>query len=74
MLFRTIGGALILSIMGSILLQRMNATFTVIAADLKASVPESVLQKLLNPQNLLDPATRALIPRRSHALPHRRLS
>lgn len=62
MLFRTIGGALIISIMGSILLQRMNAAFTVIAADLKASVPESVLQKLLNPQNLLDPATRALIP------------
>lgn len=62
MLFRTIGGALILSIMGSILLQRMNTTFTVIAADLKASVPDSVLQKLLNPQNLLDPATRALIP------------
>ncbi|MDE0343962.1 MAG: MDR family MFS transporter [Deltaproteobacteria bacterium] len=62
MLFRTIGGALIISIMGSILLQRMNAAFTVIAADLKASVPDSVLQKLLNPQNLLDPATRALIP------------
>ena len=62
MLFRTIGGALILSIMGSILLQRMNATFTVIAADLKASVPAPVLQKLLNPQNLLDPATRAQIP------------
>ena len=62
MLFRTIGGALILSIMGSILLQRMNATFNVIAADLKASVPESALQKLLNPQNLLDPATRAQIP------------
>lgn len=62
MLFRTIGGALILSIMGSILLQRMNAAFTVVAADLKTSVPEPVLQKLLNPQNLLDPATRALIP------------
>ncbi|MDE0035527.1 MAG: MDR family MFS transporter [Deltaproteobacteria bacterium] len=62
MLFRTIGGALIISIMGSILLQRMNAAFTVIAADLKASVSESVLQKLLNPQNLLDPATRTLIP------------
>ena len=62
MLFRTIGGALIISIMGSILLQRMNAAFTVIATDLKASVPDSVLQKLLNPQNLLDPATRALIP------------
>ncbi len=62
MLFRTIGGALILSIMGSILLQRMNATFTTIAGDLKTSMPESALQKLLNPQNLLDPATRALIP------------
>ncbi len=62
MLFRTIGGALILSIMGSILLQRMNAAFTVIAADLETSAPEPVLQKLLNPQNLLDPATRALIP------------
>ena len=62
MLFRTIGGALILSMMGTILLQRMNATFTVMAADLKASVPDSVLQKLLNPQNLLDPATRVLIP------------
>ena len=62
MLFRTIGGALILSMMGTILLQRMNATFTVMAADLKASVPDSVLHKLLNPQNLLDPTTRALIP------------
>ncbi len=62
MLFRTIGGALILSIMGSLLLQRMNAAFTVIAADLKTSVPAPVLQKLLNPQNLLDPATRSLIP------------
>ncbi len=62
MLFRTIGGALIISIMGSILLQRMNAAFTVIATELKASLPQSVLEKLLNPQNLLDPATRALIP------------
>ncbi len=62
MLFRTIGGALILSVMGSILLQRMNTAFTVIAADLRASLPEPVLRKLLNPQNLLDPATRSLIP------------
>ena len=72
MLFRTIGGALILSIMGSILLQRMNATFTVIAADLKASVPESVLAKAPEPA---EPA-RARHPRadtrRPHADPHRR--
>ena len=62
MLFRTIGGAFIISLMGSILLQRMNAAFTVLAADLKTSVPEPVVRKLLNPQNLLDPSTRALIP------------
>ena len=62
MLFRTIGGALILSIMGSIMLQRMNAAFTVITSDLKTSVPKVELRKLLNPQNLLAPTNRALIP------------
>ena len=61
MLFRTIGGALILSIMGSVLLQRMNAAFTVIAADL-TSLSEEVISRVTNPQNLLDPSTRALIP------------
>lgn len=62
MLFRTIGGALIVSIMGAVLLQRMNTAFTVIASDLTTSLPGDMIQKLLNPQNLLDPATRSLIP------------
>lgn len=64
MLFRTFGGALVLSIMGSVLLRAMNAALVSMAEDTKLSLPDGIAQKLMNPQNLLEPSTRALIPDR----------
>lgn len=64
MLFRTLGGALVLSIMGSVLLRAMNASLAALAEGATASLPEAVVEKLMNPQSLLEPSTRALIPSR----------
>jgi len=67
MLFRTFGGALALSIMGSVLLRGMNSGLSALGADVKATMPDDVAQRLMNPQNLLEPSTRALVP--DHLLP-----
>jgi len=59
MLFRTFGGAFAVSIMGTVLLNRMqNGLRQLSAGDLR---PE-LLAKLAHPQNLLMPDTRAEIP------------
>jgi len=64
MLFRTFGGALVLSIMGSVLLRSMNTSLSNLAESAATSLPDAIQQKLMNPQSLLEPATRALIPDR----------
>jgi EmrB/QacA subfamily drug resistance transporter len=61
MLFRTFGGAFAVSLMGTVLLSQMQRSLTQIKAG-KTAVPAEVWNKLANPQNLLEPATRAQIP------------
>jgi hypothetical protein len=61
MLFRTFGGAFAVSLMGTVLLSRMQrglARLDSSGTDLAGELRE----KLTHPQNLLEPATRALIP------------
>lgn len=58
MLFRTFGGAFCISLMGTVLLYRMQQGLEKIAGGL----PAALRDKVANPQNLLEPATRASIP------------
>ena len=58
MLFRTFGGAFAVSLMGTVLFNRMQSGMT----QLSGSVPSGVLEKLAHPQNLLEPTARLEIP------------
>jgi EmrB/QacA subfamily drug resistance transporter len=61
MLFRTFGGAFAVSLLGTVMLGHMQTRL----AQLKTSntaVPAELWDKLANPQNLLQPSTRAAIP------------
>ena len=61
MLFRTFGGAFAVSLLGTVMLGYMQNRL----AQLKASntaVPAELWDKLANPQNLLQPSTRAELP------------
>jgi len=60
MLFRTFGGAFAVSLMGSVMLGRMQKSLTQLSAA-NSNVDSSLWEKLANPQNLLDPATRQQI-------------
>ena len=59
MLFRTFGGAFSVSLLGTVLLNQMQQNLSRIKEGGSAS---TLLDKLANPQNLLEPATRAQIP------------
>jgi EmrB/QacA subfamily drug resistance transporter len=59
MLFRTFGGAFAVSLMGTVLLHRMQRGLGQLSG---SGLSTSVLDKLAHPQNLLEPATRAQIP------------
>ena len=59
MLFRTFGGAFAVSLMGTVLLNRMQRGMHVLS---DSGLPSVLLDKLAQPQNLLEPATRANIP------------
>lgn len=59
MLFRTFGGAFAVSLMGTVLLNRMQRGMSALSA---SGIPAALLDKLANPQNLLEPATRSQIP------------
>ncbi|MGH7887208.1 MAG: MDR family MFS transporter, partial [Candidatus Binatia bacterium] len=61
MLFRTFGGAFAVSLMGTVMLNRMQRALSELRGA-NTSVAASVWDKLANPQNLLEPATRAQIP------------
>jgi EmrB/QacA subfamily drug resistance transporter len=61
MLFRTFGGAFAVSLMGTVMLSQMQRGLTQIKAG-NSTVPAEVWDKLANPQNLLEPVTRAQIP------------
>ena len=58
MLFRTFGGAFCISLMGTVLLNHMQQGLERLGGGLAATVRD----KIANPQNLLEPATRASIP------------
>jgi predicted MFS family arabinose efflux permease len=58
MLFRTFGGAFCISLMGTVLLNHMQQGLAQVGGGLSATLRD----KIANPQNLLEPATRALIP------------
>jgi predicted MFS family arabinose efflux permease len=59
MLFRTFGGAFAVSLMGTVLLHRMQRGLTGLSG---SGLSEALLDKLAHPQNLLEPATRVQIP------------
>jgi EmrB/QacA subfamily drug resistance transporter len=59
MLFRTFGGAFAVSLMGTVLLNRMQRGMSALS---DSGLPANLLDKLANPQNLLEPATRMQIP------------
>jgi EmrB/QacA subfamily drug resistance transporter len=60
MLFRTFGGAFGISLMGSVLFNRMHHRLAGLTRDTDLSAALS--DNLANPQNLMDPATRSLVP------------
>ena len=62
MLFRTFGGAFIVSLMGTVLLNHMQQGLSRLAGATTGTLSATLRDKLAHPQNLLDPATRAQIP------------
>ena len=61
MLFRTFGAAFMVSVMGTVMLGHMQTALGQLRSA-NVNVDPSVWAKLANPQNLLEPATRAQIP------------
>ncbi|MGE5216448.1 MAG: MDR family MFS transporter [Chloroflexota bacterium] len=59
MLFRTFGGAFAVSLMGTVLLNQMQRGLNVVSS---SGLPADLLEKLAQPQNLLEPDTRMQIP------------
>jgi hypothetical protein len=62
MLFRTFGGALGLSIIGSVLFHQMRGHLLTLSAHSGIDISATLIEKLADPQKLLHPSTRALIP------------
>ena len=62
MLFRTFGGALGLSIMGSVLFHQMRGHLLTLSAHSGIDISATLIEKLADPQKLLHPSTRAIIP------------
>jgi hypothetical protein len=61
MLFRTFGGAFAVSLMGTVMFSQMQNSLSQLRAT-NPNVAAPVWDKLANPQNLLESATRAQIP------------
>ena len=59
MLFRTFGGAFAVSLMGTVLLNQMQRGLSALEG---SGLTDGLLDKLANPQNLLEPGTRLQIP------------
>lgn len=62
MLFRTFGGAFGISLMGTVLLVQMQQGLAQLNRRGGAHLSPELRDKIANPQNLLEPATRGLIP------------
>lgn len=67
MLFRTFGGAFAVSLMGTVMLNRMQGGLGRLQSG-NTAIADDLWQKLANPQNLLEPATRSQVP--ADLLPH----
>jgi hypothetical protein len=61
MLFRTFGAAFAVSVMGTVMLGRMQQALSQLR-EAHSQVAPALWNKLANPQNLLEPATRGQIP------------
>jgi len=59
MLFRTFGGAFAVTLLGTVLLNQMQHGLQRLGAD---ALPTELREKITNPQNLLEPQTRVLLP------------
>ncbi|MBI2359321.1 MAG: MFS transporter [Deltaproteobacteria bacterium] len=64
MLFRTFGGAFGVSMMGSVLFTRMYRQLFALSAGQSINLSAVEIEKFANPQSLMDPAARLLIPDR----------
>jgi EmrB/QacA subfamily drug resistance transporter len=62
MLFRSVGGAFAVSLMGTVLLNQMQRGLEQLDPAAGVLLSPAVREKITNPQNLLEPATRALLP------------
>jgi EmrB/QacA subfamily drug resistance transporter len=62
MLFRTFGGAFAVSLLGTVLLGQMQQGLNRLGSSGSAALAPELRDRLTHPQNLLEPATRALIP------------
>ena len=62
MLFRTFGGAFAVSLMGTVLFNQMQRGLARLITDQRVTLSATLRDKIADPQNLLSPATRALIP------------
>jgi EmrB/QacA subfamily drug resistance transporter len=60
MLFRTFGGAFAVTVLGTVLLNQMHHDLERLGAS--APLSADLREKITNPQNLLEPLTRALLP------------
>jgi EmrB/QacA subfamily drug resistance transporter len=62
MLFRTFGGAFAVSLMGTVLFNKMQRGLERLFTDQRVTLSATLRDKIADPQNLLEPATRAIIP------------
>ena len=62
MLFRTFGGAFAVSLMGTVLFNKMQRGLEQLITDERVALSAMLRDKIADPQNLLEPATRVLIP------------
>jgi len=62
MLFRTFGGAFAVSLMGTVLFNHMQGGLEKLIAHDGVALSATVRDRIADPQNLLEPSTRALIP------------
>lgn len=62
MLCRMFGGAFGVNVLGSVLFSQMQSQLRSLAGGSRFDISDSLIKKLADPQNLLDPSTRALIP------------
>jgi hypothetical protein len=62
MLFRTFGGAFAVSLMGTVLFNKLQQELEHLFTDQRVTLSAALRDKIADPQNLLEPGTRAMIP------------